>query len=117
MIAGLRINTKIPPTQKLVGSATEMHSRAMLTIALFGLASTSLCHTPTPFIVREVKSVFDGDKFLERRSVLLKNGRVARVADGKLYAPGNRILRWSVPHTAPGVFDSHAHTSPNPKAL
>lgn len=64
---------------------------------------------PEPtLLIRNVR-VFDGDRVLPRAAVLVKDGRVAAVADGLAAPPGADIVDGAGSTLLPGLIDAHAH--------
>jgi imidazolonepropionase-like amidohydrolase len=65
--------------------------------------------SPTEFVIRDVR-LFDGERFHERSSVWVRDGRVQAVGDG-LEVPAHVVAVDGAGRTLlPGLVDAHVHT-------
>jgi imidazolonepropionase-like amidohydrolase len=90
---------------------------------LLPLALSSLClplcsplalgqtHAPSQ-LVRDVR-VFDGERVVEHRSVLIQDGKIAQVGDAKWNVPGAEIIEGRGRTLLPGFIDAHVHITDN----
>lgn len=65
-----------------------------------------------PQIIRDVR-VFDGEKVLEHRSVLIENGKIARIGDAALQVPNAQVIDGQGRTLLPGLIDAHVHIPDN----
>jgi len=65
--------------------------------------------SPDTFVVRDVR-LFDGERFHERRSVLVRDGRIQSVAADLDLAPGMTVVEGEGRTLLPGLIDAHVHT-------
>jgi imidazolonepropionase-like amidohydrolase len=66
---------------------------------------------PLPFVVRDVR-VFDGERVIDHRSVLVQDGRISRVGDSKVAVPpGTAVIDGRGRTLLPGLIDAHVHLS------
>src|SRR4051812_30008938 len=77
---------------------------AMHFAALFLLANL----TQGSFVIRDVR-VFDGARTLQHRSVLVDSGRIKRIGDAGLQAPGAAVIDGRGRTLLPGFIDAHVH--------
>ena len=77
-------------------------------IILVCLAAARLVVAQQRFVVRDVR-VFDGDRTLEHRSVLVDSGRIETVGDANLEATNATIVDGRGRTLLPGLIDSHVH--------
>jgi imidazolonepropionase-like amidohydrolase len=79
-------------------------------LGLFILATGSVpVHAQTAFVVRDVR-VFDGERVAEHRSVLVRDGRIARVGAAELTVPaGTTVIDGHDRTLIPGLIDAHVH--------
>jgi imidazolonepropionase-like amidohydrolase len=68
-----------------------------------------------PLLIRNVR-VFDGERVLEHRSVLVENGRIGLIGGAKLNAPGAEVIDGSGRTLLPGFFDAHVHIADDAQA-
>jgi imidazolonepropionase-like amidohydrolase len=66
-------------------------------------------------LIRDVR-VFDCERVLERRSVLVENGKIARIGPKNLRAANAEIVDGDGRTLMPGLFDAHVHIPPSPEA-
>lgn len=87
-----------------------MSVRSVPAILGFFLAASALQAQPgpKPQLIRDV-SVFDGERVLEHRSVLIENGKIASVSDSSLSSPGAEVIDGRGKTLLPGLFDAHVH--------
>lgn len=72
-------------------------------------ASTGFGQAPgPPQLIRDVR-VFDGERVLEHRSVLVENGKISRVGDPAMKSSGAAIIDGSGRTLLPGLIDAHVH--------
>ncbi len=65
--------------------------------------------SPREFVVRDVR-LFDGERFHERRSVHVRDGRVVAVAPSLPVPEGVAVVEGSGRTLLPGLVDAHVHT-------
>ncbi len=74
-----------------------------------GLALAGSSGVPSPSqLIRDVR-VFDGERVLEHRSVLVANGVIAKLGDASLSAPGADVVEGGGRTLLPGLIDAHVH--------
>jgi imidazolonepropionase-like amidohydrolase len=73
-------------------------------------AITARCQVAAgPQVIRDVR-VFDGERVLEHRSVLVENGKISRIGDSTMKVPKAAEVVDGVESTLlPGLIDSHVH--------
>src|SRR5262245_21030606 len=69
----------------------------------------------SPLLIRNVR-VFDGERVLEHRSVLVKNGQINRLGGAKLNARGAEVIDGRGRTLLPGFFDAHVHINDDARA-
>lgn len=62
----------------------------------------------TPQLIQDVR-VFDGERVLEHRSVLIENGRISRISDASLKVRASEFVDGRGRTLLPGLFDAHVH--------
>jgi len=80
----------------------------LLLSAVIALGQTSAA----PQLIRDVR-VFDGERVLEHRNLLLEDGKVSRIAGPELKAANAEVVDGQGRTLLPGLFDAHVHL-PNP---
>jgi imidazolonepropionase-like amidohydrolase len=71
------------------------------------------CQTPaTPQLIRDVR-VFDGERVLEHRSVLVEDGKISRIDGSDLKVTSAEVVDGRGRTLLPGLIDAHVHL-PNP---
>jgi imidazolonepropionase-like amidohydrolase len=76
-------------------------------------ALAALCQTPaTPQLIRDVR-VFDGERVLEHRSVLVEDGKISRIDGADLKVKNAEVVDGRGRTLLPGLIDAHVHF-PNP---
>ncbi len=65
-------------------------------------------------VIRDVR-VFDGERVLEHRSVLIVNGEIGQIGGAEMRAPGASVVDGRNRTLLPGLFDTHVHVSGNPE--
>ena len=65
-------------------------------------------------VIRDVR-VFDGERGLEHRSVLIVNGEIGQIGGAEMRAPGASVVDGRNRTLLPGLFDTHVHVSGNPE--
>ncbi|GAP66675.1 hypothetical protein MBSD_n1986 [Mizugakiibacter sediminis] len=89
-----------------------MKSKLGLAVALCLLTGASACAQGAGFAVRDVR-VFDGHKAQAHKTVLVSDGRILRVVDGRAAAPpGFEVVNGEGRTLLPGLIDAHVHVSP-----
>jgi imidazolonepropionase-like amidohydrolase len=78
-------------------------------LSAFGQAPTSA------FVIREVR-VFDGERVLEHRNVLVEDGKIRRVGGPETPAANAEIIDGRGRTLLPGLFDAHLHLPAHPDA-
>jgi Imidazolonepropionase and related amidohydrolases len=63
-------------------------------------------------LIHDVR-VFDGEKVIEHRSVLIENGRIRRISGPDLKADNAEIISGRGRTLLPGLIDAHVHVAPN----
>src|SRR5689334_6803966 len=82
-------------------------------ILLSCLASTVPGQVPAgPVLIRDVR-VFDGERVLEHRSVIVEGGRISRVGGPDLKARRAEVIDGRGRTLLPGLFDAHIHVPAN----
>jgi imidazolonepropionase-like amidohydrolase len=91
-----------------------MHVRRATRLVGLGLVAASATgQTPgDPVLVRDVR-VFDGERALEHRSVLIVNGKISRIAGSDLKAGDAQVVDGRGRTLLPGFFDAHVHIPQN----
>ncbi len=64
--------------------------------------------SPSRQLIRDVR-VFDGERVLEHRSVLIENGKIRRIGDAKLKVANAEVIEGAGRTLIPGLFDAHVH--------
>ena len=67
-------------------------------------------------LIRDVR-LFDGETVTEHRSVLVRDGKIDRVADARLKISGVEIVDGRGRTLLPGLFDAHLHVPAKPEAV
>ena len=71
--------------------------------------------TPGPtLLIRNVR-VFDGERVLEQRSVLVENGTISSITERDLHVPYGEVIDGRGRTLLPGLFDAHVHLAANPE--
>ena len=79
-------------------------------------AAPLVARAQTAFVVRDVR-VFDGERVAEHRSVLVQDGRIARIDGPGSSAPrGVRIVDGRGRTLIPGMIDAHVHLTDSAEA-
>lgn len=79
--------------------------------ALFVLLLPGFLYSQTteiPQLIRDVR-VFDGERVLEHRSVLIENGKILRISGASLKIRRAEIVDGRGRTLLPGLFDAHVH--------
>jgi imidazolonepropionase-like amidohydrolase len=80
-------------------------SRLLLAVA----TSPTVAQLPSaPLLIRDVR-LFDGMQVFQHRSVLVANGTIVRIGDGRLNIAGARIVSGEGRTLLPGLIDAHVH--------
>ena len=77
--------------------------------------STSTAGSPGSFTVRDVR-LFDGERVTEHSTVIVANGRIARIGGGDI-APAGREIDGSGRTLLPGLVDAHVHVGDDVDAI
>ena len=89
----------------------RMATRAVLAIVLFAL-STSLLPAQSDrdvYVIRDVR-VFEGESVVERRTVVVSEGRITAVGDSSVAVPaGAQEIAGEGRTLLPGLMDAHVH--------
>lgn len=84
----------------------------LLTLAAVPLAARS----QTTYVVRDVR-LFDGERVTEHRSVLVQDGKLARIGERGLTAPtGATVIDGRGRTLMPGMIDAHVHVTDSVEA-
>ncbi len=86
----------------------RLGSVALFFLALFS-STYSQCQALTSKQLMQDVRVFDGERVLEHRSVLIENGKISQIGDASLKAPGATIIDGRGKTLLPGLFDAHVH--------
>ena len=79
----------------------------------FASATLLVCQVPpSPVLIRNVQ-VFDGERLLVHRDVLLENGRISRIEKTGLKATGAEEINGERKTLLPGLIDAHVHVATN----
>ena len=92
--------------------------RSILGLVFTGAVAVGLnpVQAPPSFIVSDVR-VFDGERVAEHRSVLVQDGRIARVGGSTFAVPaGTAVMDGRGRTLLPGLIDAHVHLSDDPEA-
>ncbi len=68
-----------------------------------------------PLLMRNVR-VFDGERVLEHRSVLVENGKISLIGGAKLNVNGAEVIDGNGRTLLPGFFDAHVHIADDAQA-
>jgi imidazolonepropionase-like amidohydrolase len=75
----------------------------------------ALFQTPaSTFLIRDVR-VFDGERVLEHRHVLVENGNISRIGETDLHISQGEVIDGRGRTLLPGLFDTHLHVPANPE--
>jgi imidazolonepropionase-like amidohydrolase len=90
--------------------------RTVSLIALFWLpfAGAPDHAQPNPTLIRDVR-VFDGERAIEHRSVLIAGGTIRRIGGPRMKAQNAEIVDGRNRTLLPGLFDAHVHVPANPE--
>ncbi len=83
--------------------------RPLVTVVLSLLASVAAAAAPPSTLIRGAR-VFDGERLVGVRDVLVSEGRIAAVATSIEPPPGIEIVDASGKTLLPGLIDAHTHT-------
>jgi prolyl oligopeptidase len=72
-------------------------------------AAASLVRTPAELVIRDVR-VFDGERVLERATVVVRDGRIAAVGTGLPVPAADEVVDGAGRTLLPGLIDAHTHT-------
>jgi imidazolonepropionase-like amidohydrolase len=84
-----------------------------LTVLLCLLPQSILGKVSTCGVLIHDVRVFDGEKVIEHRSVLIENGRISRVSGPDLKADNAEIIDGRGRTLLPGLIDAHVHVADN----
>jgi imidazolonepropionase-like amidohydrolase len=85
--------------------------RRRLFIFLLMVSSSAFAYyqtIPRPQLIRDVR-VFDGERVLEHRSVLIENGKIGWIRGSGAAAPNAEVIEGAGRSLLPGMFDAHVH--------
>jgi imidazolonepropionase-like amidohydrolase len=92
-----------------------MRHVAIATSVFLALAPIA-ARAQSAFVVRDVR-LFDGDRVSEHRSVVVRDGVIARIGDATLSAPpGAQVIAGRGRTLLPGLIDAHVHLSDSAEA-
>src|SRR6266566_4788721 len=75
----------------------------------------ALFQTPaSTLVIRDVR-VFDGERVLEHRHVLVENGNISRIGATDLPILQGEVIDGRGRTLLPGLFDTHLHVPANPE--
>ena len=83
--------------------------RAVAAVFLLGVSVAPL-HAQQRFVIRDVR-VFDGERTLEHRSVLVDSGRIVSIGPARMAAPRAVEIDGRNRTLLPGLIDSHVHVA------
>lgn len=81
---------------------------ALILSVLWPVALAQSQTTTPPQLIQDVQ-VFDGERVLQHRSVLIENGKISRIAAASFKFPGATIVDGRGKTLLPGLFDAHVH--------
>src|SRR5258706_7163382 len=82
------------------------HKALPLAFGLCFSAATALGQAPQ--LIQDVR-VFDGERLLAHRSVLIQDGKVSKIGGAGLRVPGAEIIDGRDRTLLPGLIDAHVH--------
>jgi len=89
-----------------------LRTKPLALIAL-SIPLSAFCQTPKAQLVRDVR-VFDGERAMEHRSVLIWEGKIARIAGPEMKAPPQaEVIEGKGRTLLPGLIDAHVHLPDN----
>lgn len=90
-----------------------MPSKACFLAAFLSIPILGSSQTPSPQLIRDVR-IFDGDRVQEHRSVLIADGKIARIGDAKMKVPPDtEVIEGKERTLLPGLIDAHVHLPDN----
>lgn len=76
---------------------------------------SALGQAPTgALLIRDVR-VFDGERVLEHRNVIVEGGKISRMGGPETQPPNTEIIDGRGRTLLPGLFDAHLHVPANPE--
>jgi imidazolonepropionase-like amidohydrolase len=81
---------------------------AALILSVLWRAAPAPSQTMTPQLIQDVQ-VFDGERVLQHRSVLIENGKISRIAAASFKLAGATLVDGRGKTLLPGLFDAHVH--------
>ena len=81
-------------------------------LILLVLAMAVQAQVPTPVLIRDVR-VFDGERVVEHRSILIEQGRITVVGAANLRHKAAEIIDGRGRTLIPGLIDAHVHVASN----
>jgi imidazolonepropionase-like amidohydrolase len=87
--------------------------RAALLIGQASVAASATAQMHGPSVLIGDVRVFDGERVVEHRSVLVTNGKISRVAGPDFKSPGADVVDGRGRTLLPGLFDAHVHIPAN----
>jgi imidazolonepropionase-like amidohydrolase len=88
------------------------HRAKQLAIILASLAAVSVHSEPASTFAIQQVSVFDGERTIERTTVVITDGRIVSVAPDAALPKGINIIDGRGKTLLPGLIDSHVHVFP-----
>ncbi len=92
---------------RIIISMSKFLLNPLLLLCVVSFASVRASESSS-FIVQDVR-VFDGERFLEERSVLVIDGAISRVSDKRIKRRNTEIVDGEGMTLIPGLIDSHVH--------
>lgn len=77
-------------------------------LVAFLLVVMCLGQSSDSFVIRDVR-VFDGERVLDHRTVVVEHGRITQVTERQVNEPGVEVMDGSGHTLLPGLFDAHVH--------
>jgi imidazolonepropionase-like amidohydrolase len=89
-----------------------MNIKSASILILVLMATAAQGQTPMPVLIRDVR-VFDGERVLEHRSILIEQGRITVVGAANLRHKAAEIIDGRGQTLMPGFIDAHVHVANN----
>jgi hypothetical protein len=87
-----------------------MRIRSVRVVSAAAFCTIGFGQSSNSFLIRDVR-VFDGQRVLETRSVVVIEGKITSVTGAKIGLPGVEIVEGHGCTLLPGLFDAHVHIS------
>lgn len=86
----------------------RLKSAGLVSVFFIGLALAADQSSTSRQLIRDVR-IFDGERVLEHRSLLIENGKIRRIGDAKLKIANAEVIEGAGRTLIPGLFDAHVH--------